>query len=69
MAKRLPIPDELQHLIEKRETKDRRGQARRKTTPEATSDAGVSGDTDAPPNPVRRKADRRTSARRKPDGK
>lgn len=76
MAKRLPVPKELQHLIEKREAEDRRRQDRRAKAAETPSFAVVPGGSKASPSvegtdavppqtPPRRKAERRGPARRK----
>lgn len=56
MAKRLPVPKELEHLMEKRETTDRRQKQRRDTE---TSAGGTIE--------RREKTDRRSGSRRKAD--
>ena len=61
MSKRLEVPADLEHLIEKRdEEKERRGDGRR-----STGRAASSGETAGKPE-RRQKADRRKKPRRKP---
>lgn len=62
MPNRLPIPDDLQQLIEKREAPDRRKGPRRQ--PANTSTDSV-GDSVEPVVNRRKQADRRGSSRRK----
>ncbi len=59
MPRRLPVPEELAHLIEKREESDRRSKERR-----GTASAGQ-GDSTAVPSERRKSTDRRKSARRR----
>lgn len=69
MANRLPLPKDLQHLIEKRETEDRRQQERRETATPADTPAVPADEAAAAKVPARRKkADRRGTGRRKTDG-
>lgn len=77
MPNRLPIPKELQHLIEKRQTETRRQKQRRETeTAEVADQERSSGDgsktaqvevTDDV-SARRKKTDRRQAGRRKTDG-
>lgn len=60
MGKRIPVPPELEHLIEKRdEESDRRGNDRRKRAGQSLSGGAPIG------KPERRQADRRRKKRRK----
>ncbi|NQT16692.1 MAG: hypothetical protein HQ582_28300 [Planctomycetes bacterium] len=80
MPNHLPVPSDLQHLIEKRETDDRRGKERRSDQDRRIADLDPSGavespeDLDDPPVADRRTGDerrgdgdRREAARRQPD--
>ena len=82
MPNHLPIPPELQHLIEKRETDDRRKEERRSGPERRACDLGPIGTVesleDAPQPPAtdrrsnqlqRQTRDRRNKARRKSDVK
>ncbi len=76
----LPVPPELQHLIEKRQSRDRRKKARRKASDRRKVDLGPLGairpgmPLDALPLEERRvvqrrkKPDRRRRARRRDEG-
>ena len=68
MPNYLPVPPELQHLIEKRETDDRREEERRSGQDRRIADVGPSGDAESPENvgdPLA--ADRRTGDERRED--
>ena len=77
MPNQLPVPPELQHLIEKRESAERRKKSRRARAERRTCDLGPAGtiesisDIDLLPledrrsNRERRKTPRRKSPRRK----
>ena len=69
MAKRLPIPADLQHLMEKRESADRRAKPRRAKDKAVTKPSTVATKVDdaTATSTRRKKTDRRTTGRRKSD--
>ena len=68
MPNHLPVPSELQHLIEKRETDDRREKERRSDQDRRIADLGPSGAVESPEEPDPPVADRRTGDERRGDG-
>ena len=62
MPNRLPVPKELEHLLEKRDQKDRRSSSRRKDEASETEEPIASEQL---PAERRTSNDRRKSARRK----
>jgi len=69
---KLPVPPELEHLIEKRETSDRRGSSRRKQGERREINLGPAGmltsgaaEEDVPLDDRRTDEERRTGPRRK----
>ena len=68
MPNYLPVPPELQHLIEKRETDDRREEERRSGQDRRIGDLGPSGAVESPEDPDDLPAaDRRTGDERRED--
>ncbi|MHC4403471.1 MAG: hypothetical protein ACYTG0_27760 [Planctomycetota bacterium] len=68
MPDQLPVPPDLQHLIEKREQEDRRNDIRRKTDVGAIPPEATPSDADPTPEEERRtESERRKKTRRKAD--
>jgi hypothetical protein len=66
MSKRLPVPPELEHLVEKREQEtDRRGQKRRSEPGDAKPASTGTKSSDSPPTKASGGVERRQSAERR----
>jgi hypothetical protein len=65
MTNDLPVPPELQHLIEKRELADRRKKQRRSDRKRRTANAGLDDQASVPKTKTSRPNDRRAGRERR----